>query len=84
MRACVRAGGGCDAVCSSRFSPGIELEFGVGVIFSHLVQSKVERMKENATVTDFEMSADDMSQLDRLTIPAALEDFKVCILVNAF
>jgi diketogulonate reductase-like aldo/keto reductase len=38
---------------------------------------KVERMKENATVTDFEMSADDMSQLDRLTIPAALEDFKV-------
>lgn len=37
---------------------------------------KVERMVENGEVFDFELSADEMSELDALTTPDALSTFK--------
>jgi len=37
---------------------------------------KLERMKENAEVFDFELTAKEMQELDNLTTPEALETFK--------
>ena len=37
---------------------------------------KIERMKENAGVFDFELSDEEMTKLDSLTIPTAIETFK--------
>jgi diketogulonate reductase-like aldo/keto reductase len=37
---------------------------------------KVERMKENAQVFDFELTSDEMAELDALTTPEALSAFE--------
>jgi diketogulonate reductase-like aldo/keto reductase len=37
---------------------------------------KVERMKENAQVFDFELTSEEMAELDALTTPEALTTFE--------